>query len=162
MIRIFNHLLRMTAILAGYGAAVLTASLFLNLAFISVLGLTREEVGLVASTGFLVSVPVLALVLGYYAFLPAIAVIVGTEILGLRDWLWHALGGAAVAAAVLAYAWQQPGTDPAFADQGFFLVVTAAGLLAGIAYWIVAGRGAGGSIPTREEMPPTSPGPSGS
>ncbi|WP_157014483.1 hypothetical protein [Mesorhizobium xinjiangense] len=161
MSRILDHFLRLTAMLVGFGAAVLTASLFLNLVFISVLGLTAEEIGFVASTSLVVSVPVLALFLGYYAFLPAIVVMAATEILGLRDWLWHALGGGAVSAAVLAYAWQRPGADPAFSDQGFFLIVVAAGLLAGIAYWLVAGRGAGGSIGACKP-PPTSPGPSGS
>jgi hypothetical protein len=117
-----------------------------------------------------ISAGFLALMFANFAFLPAAVAIGLSEALGWRDWLTYALAGAAVALVVTAAGRygidgsvliEPPG--PPRPSQGVpggtsaFVETIAAGLVGGIAYWFVAGRGAGNwRRPPRARIPPLS------
>lgn len=122
----------------GFGAAAFVASLFINLADIpSPADLDRSEFG-----RELVLSAIGTVFVGYLAFVPACIAIAIAELLGRRDWLFHALGGGAVALAAAIMRAGASGTVP-FADASQLAILVAAGLLAGLAYWLVAGRRSG-------------------
>lgn len=131
---------RMFLIVLGYGLACLAASAFFHLLVLGGMNLTADEEQLLAVTSFL-TVPGAAVAAGYHMAVPAAVLVALAEMATIRDWIWHALGGAlaAVAGAFMAY-------DPARLQQdtGLLATVIACGLVAGIAYWLVAGRGSGG------------------
>jgi len=80
-----------------------------------------------------------------FALLPALVLVLVTEALSIRSALAYALGGAVVG--LCAYLSLVPFDSEAmrFAtiDHRQLEVMTGAGILAGLVYWIVAGRGAG-------------------
>jgi hypothetical protein len=96
-------------------------------------------------TGSIVfSIPLVTLFVAYFAFLPSVAAILLSEILGKRDWLYHAISGAVVAIVVVAFIRSAAhGGNAAVADPRFALALVGSGMCAGIAYWMVAGRLAG-------------------
>lgn len=159
--------LRLAVILFGYAFAALSASAFLVFIVVGPLGWLPEEIPWVMTGSLMVAVPVLALFVAYYAFLPACVAILAAELLGKRDWLSYALAGGLVGAVVVGLSWQASWSlpeiegrgeivDPAFSDPGLILTIIGCGIVGGIAYWLVAGRWAGA---WREA---TSPGPRGS
>ena len=131
---------RMFLIVLGYGLACLAASGFFHLLVLGGMRLTADEEQLVAITSFL-TVPGVAVAAGYHMAVPAAVLAALAEIATIRDWVWHALGGAlaAVAGALAAY-----GPLHLQQDTGLLATVIACGLVAGIVYWLVAGRGSGG------------------
>jgi hypothetical protein len=137
MTRFVSHLLRFVLIVAGFIAAIVTASLFM-LALVWG-GMLRgdPETGRLTTLAVGLSVPVVAAFAGYYAFAPAIAFAVITEIAARRSWLFHALGGMAVAIIALAI------RSDMTMRPGILMIVLAAGAAGGTAYWLVAGRSAG-------------------
>lgn len=157
MSRVLAILVRFAAILAGYSAAALAASAFLHLIVLGPLSADDRDAVWITSGSLLVSIPFVGLVIAYFAFLPSIPLIIAGELIGRRDWLFHVLGGGAVAlvVTVLFLASDMHGAEPA-RDPGFLAAFVAAGLAGGFGYWLVAGRGAGGW------RTPISPGPSGS
>ena len=90
------------------------------------------------------SIPFVALFVAYFAFLPAMPAILLSEILGKRDWLYHAISGDGVALVVVAFfrSAAAPGNN-AITDPRFALALIGGGICGGIAYWLVAGRLAG-------------------
>ncbi|MHA6688000.1 hypothetical protein [Mesorhizobium sp. A556] len=160
MNRVLLYLFRFAAIVVGYMVAALAASAFLHLLFLGAAGFRPEDNSAVVAGSLLFSIPFTALFVGYFAFLPSLVVILLGEVLGQRNWLFHALAGAAVGLAVAGLFWQAPmgemgrmATDPAL-SVGLFI---GAGIVGGLAYWLCAGRWAGG---WRNHA--TLPGPSGS
>ncbi len=128
----------------GFGIAALAASAFLHIMWFGPLDPPPEEMsGMVAGTMF-VSIPFVALLVGYFAFLPALVVLVIAEFYRRRGWLFYALGGAAASLFFIA---RMLPTLMAPESDGFgvFLIAAAigAGMVGGIAYWLVAGRTAG-------------------
>ncbi len=83
---------------------------------------------------------------GVFAMLPALALIALAEVLDIRTFLYYAIAGAALG--WLAYFGSAFGvrieetTDIAPVTHGAEIVV-AAGIVAGLVYWIFAGRNAG-------------------
>lgn len=143
MAAVLTCLLRLLVILFGYAVATLAASLFLNVLLLSALDVSPGETP-VAAGSLLFAVPVVALFVAYFAFLPAILMVLLGELLGKRDWLFYALSGALVAAVVIGLANGSPGAGyDVAADPAFLLAVIATGIFGGMAYWLVAGRGAG-------------------
>jgi hypothetical protein len=145
-------------ILIGYAAASLAASAFIHLLFLGSAGFDAEEARWVATGSIFVSVPVVALFVSYFAFLPAVIAIGVGEVTSARDWLFYAVAGALVGAAVVALFWlnsptgleEVPETLPGDSLIGSpFVLATlvGAGMIGGIAYWMVAGRLAGGWRP---------------
>ena len=137
----------------------LAASAFLHLLVLGRLGFDGDQLPGVIAGSLVFSIPFIALFVAYFALLPAVVVLGITEILGRRDWLTYALGGGAVGIAVAAVFWQAgrvPGTpdpadfgfqqqiDPALASPAFLGLLVGGGVVGGLAYWLVAGRLAGG------------------
>ncbi len=90
MNRLVAYLIRFAVILIGYAV-----SAFLNIIFLAYLGFTPEHAAQPATTASLMfSIPFVSLFVAYFAFMPACIVILVSEILGRRDWLFYALGGA--------------------------------------------------------------------
>jgi hypothetical protein len=154
---ILVYLFRFAVIILGYAVAALAASAFLNLLSIGAVDWRPDEMPWVAGS-VLFTIPVVALVVGYFAFIPAVPAILLAEVLGKRDWLFYAIAGAMVAAVVVGFLWQSswplpdnayPGqglapVHPAVGDAGFVLMVIGSGIVGGVAYWLTAGRWAGG------------------
>ena len=67
------------------------------------LGFTADEAPAVVMGSIVFSIPFVALFVAYFAFLPSIPAILLSEILGKRDWLYHAISGAVVALVVVAF-----------------------------------------------------------
>lgn len=156
MNRVGAYLLRCTAILAGYAAACLAASAFLHLLVLAGVGFEPQDARGAATLGpFAFSIPFVALFVAYFAFIPTAAVILAAEILARRDWLFYALGGAAAAGAVLVLLGQSGDSGFMAGDAAPMLALVGAGIVGGLCYWLVAGRGAG----IRPEAPSTSPEP---
>jgi len=88
--------------------------------------------------------------LGRYFLLPAGLLIGLGEIAKLRGWLTHALVGAGLAGAgMLVYGLAQSSTLDAVPRLAGAI---AAGIVAGLTYWLVAGRNAGRWLPSEREM----------
>ncbi|MBD0414096.1 hypothetical protein [Oryzicola mucosus] len=130
--------------LMGYVVATLAASAFLNLLFLGSAGFTAEEAGWVASSGsMIVSIPFVALFVSYFAFIPALVVMLLAEMMGKRDWLFYALGGALVGIVVVGYFYQVGEPSNELLMSGAPIAVIGSGIVGGLAYWFVTGRFAG-------------------
>jgi hypothetical protein len=144
---------RLIIILAGYVAASLAASAFLNLLLIGALGLPADVLPDAIRGSSIVAVPFVALFVAWLAFTPAVVFIVIAEFGGKRDWLFHAIGGGLIAVVVTAgYFWTVTGPQNWTASNPVIaLALIGSGLIGGIAYWAVAGRSAG----TWRPLPPS-------
>ena len=145
MSRIFIYLGRFALILAGYAVASLAASAFLHVVSLGSLGFTADEAPAVVMGSIVFSIPFVALFVAYFAFLPAIPAILLSEILGKRDWLYHAISGARRGARRRGL---HPGRGGGAATKpsptrALRLALIGGGMCGGIAYWLVAGRLAG-------------------
>lgn len=171
MTSILVCLFRFAVVIFGYAVAALAASAFLNLVSLGALDWRPDELPWVVTGSVVFTIPVVALVVAYFAFIPAVPVMLLAEILGKRDWLFHAIGGAVVAAVAVGLSWPfsqgfDPGEgaiiviDPAVSGPRFIMLVIGSGLVGGFAYWLTAGRWAG--TWRRRGSAPISPGRSGS
>lgn len=142
MSRLVAHFIRFLIILFGFFCAALGASAFLHLLLVGLFQLTSEEVSFV-SGGFWVSIPFVALFVGYFAFIPAMVGIVIAEVLGRRDWLFYSIGGAIVG--VIVAVMQGIGHDPngELTYSSVIVGLAATGIVGGLCYWLVSGRTAG-------------------
>jgi len=134
---------RLFTILIGYIAAALAASAMLHVLLLPALGFTPDEVGFILAGGAMVSVPFVAILVAWFAFLPFLVVVLAAEFLGARSWLYYALTGGLAGLLVDGFAWRS--ADPAAtlaAEPRFIAVLVAAGIIGGSAYWLVAGRAA--------------------
>ncbi len=136
------YLVRFAAMVAGFVAAVFAAAAFLVFLAVGPLGWESEELPYVITGSLLVSVPMVAAFAGHLAFLPALPFMLLAEFLSLRDWLFHAIGGAVVAAATLVLLWRDGRLEP-MGETGMLAAIVAAGVVGGLAYWLIAGRRAG-------------------
>ena len=167
MSRFFLYIGRFAVILAGYAVAALAASAFLHLLVLGAAGLQPGEAPPVFLRSLAFSIPFTALFVSYFAFLPAGAAILAGEVLGLRNWLFYALAGAAAGFAVAMLFRQSPMVggiaEPALATPRFVASLIGCGIVGGLAYWLCAGRSAGSWLMIdRNGGGPTSSGPSGS
>ena len=147
MDRFTRLFLRLVLITAGFIAASVVAGTSLALLTLVV---TLEQVSQISDGGFRAGLFIAALffssMTGYIAFFPSILVILYSEFTRRRDWLFYALcGGAMAAIAPLIVMLLRSG--PAGSGFDFFFMNVAAGMLGGLAYWAVAGRGAGNWLP---------------
>lgn len=171
MSRVLTYLGRFFIILAGYAAASLAASAFLNIVFIASAGFAAEEMPAMFAGAYIFSIPFIALFVAYFAFIPSVPAILLAEILGKRDWLFYAIAGGIIAVVVLGFFWhaadgmyavsegldlvsQPAGRRSAIADSSLALMVIAAGMCGGFGYWLVAGRTAGGWRPGKDAISP--------
>jgi len=169
--RVLLYIGRFAVILIGYVAAALAASGFLHLLLLGSAGFPPDEAHAVVMGSLFFSIPFTALFIGYFAFLPSVAAILIGEIFGQRNWLFHALAGAAVGLAVVVLFWQsaiwpdssyQTGIEPAYSTSRFVGMIIGSGIVGGLAYWLCAGRFAGNWRSAGEPGNSISSGPSGS
>ncbi|WP_269931860.1 hypothetical protein [Aminobacter sp. HY435] len=149
MSRFLLYLGKFAHMVLGYLAASLAASAFLNVIFLGAAGLMAADIPPEVATGSMVfTIPFTALFVAYFAFVPAVIVMLLAELLGKRDWLFYALAGGFVALVFIGFAYQ--GGDQGFAYRDPLLPVSiiGSGLIGGIAYWFVTGRFAGTLRPT--------------
>ncbi|MEP9374598.1 hypothetical protein [Mesorhizobium sp. KR1-2] len=159
---------RLAVVLLGYIGASLASSAFINILALGALG--AEPGDPIATASLVFMIPFMALFMAYFAFFPALLVIFFTEYLGKRDWLTHALGGGGVALVVIGFAfggadvWREgpgEGFEPywlSLDDPRMALLLVGAGLIGGIAYWLIAGRSAG-NWRQNADLPPSAPAP---
>lgn len=142
MIRILVLLVRFAVIIVGYAAAALAASGFLHAIL---LGRAQTELGQGpgAPGAWFFSVLFVALLASYYAFIPAIAAILFGEFSRRREWLYYAVCGAVIAAAVSALLNGGGMADTGSLADRPILSLLGAGIVAGIVYWAFCGRSAG-------------------
>ncbi|MCB1508999.1 MAG: hypothetical protein KDI98_09740 [Hyphomicrobiaceae bacterium] len=136
-VRILKRLLMCTL---GYFIAVFAAGVFMTLA----LAFEKSQSGTTGDQAILVVAILIALFAAGIAFLPAVCLIVLTEIMALRSALVHGLGGVAVAAlAGLVDRIQFAGTAAPSEPSSYLALYLGAGAIGGLVYWAVAGRAAG-------------------
>ncbi|WP_136658127.1 hypothetical protein [Nitratireductor sp. XY-223] len=142
-----TFLVRLCVITAGFIVAATVAGT--SLALLTRL-LTLKEAAQISDAGLgaglVVAVIAFASLAGYAAFIPSVVVILYSEFARRRDWLFYALCGGAIAAIaplVVALA----GSGARTGGYEFLFMSLAAGMLGGIAYWLVAGRKAGNWLP---------------
>lgn len=171
MSRVLLYLIRFAVILVGYAIASLAASAFIHLLFLGSAGFRPAEAYALVTGSLLFSVPFTALFVGYFAFLPAVVMILAGEVLGQRNWLFYALAGAAVGLAVVALFWQSSlvvdgagpvSHDPEFSASRLVAAMIGSGIVGGLAYWLCAGRSAGNWHMAGKPDQSTASGPSGS
>ncbi|KUM23745.1 hypothetical protein AU467_07805 [Mesorhizobium loti] len=143
MRRIIAYLVRFAAILIGYVIASLAASAFLNVLFLGYFGYAPEPGHPTIAPALYFSVPFAALFVAYFGFMPAAVVILIAEVLGRRDWLFYALGGAVIAVVFLGFAHNVGEGDFDVTDNNVRLALIGSGMVGGIFYWLSAGRRAG-------------------
>ena len=143
MSRVLICLLRLAVILVGYAAASLAASAFMHVILFAWAGFEPNDAPPLLAGSLVFSVPFVALFVAYSGFFPSVAVILIGEMSGRHDWLTYAIGGGAVAALFLAFAYRTPDADFTVLDPRIMATVLGSGLVGGIAYWLVAGRSAG-------------------
>ena len=143
MRRIIAYLIRFAVILIGYAVASLAASAFLNILFLASLGYTPDHTHPTATASLYFSIPFVALFVAYFAFMPAAVVIIVSEILSRRDWLFYALAGAVVAVVFLGFVHQTADANFEVSNAGSMAAVIGCGMVGGIFYWLSAGRWAG-------------------
>ncbi|MBN9257375.1 MULTISPECIES: hypothetical protein [unclassified Mesorhizobium] len=162
MNRLVAYIVRFAVILFGYVVASLAASAFLNILFLGALGYAPGHLEPAAVTSLYFSIPFVALFVAYFAFLPAAVVILVSEVLARRDWLFYALAGAVVAAVFIVVARETGDSDFAVTDASVMMAVVGSGIVGGIFYWLSCGRWAGSWRQAGNIERPTSPGRSGS
>ncbi len=76
------------------------------------------------------------------AFVPAAAAILIAEIFRIRSWIYYSIvGGVAAFLAVSSGEMYERTVEEPYVELSLFLLVP--GLVAGLVYWLIAGRGAG-------------------
>ena len=137
------------------GAIVVVAILFPEVSSIDVTGIDPEALNVVLGFGFIF--------VSGFALIPAIAVVTMTEAFDVRGVLAYAIGGAAVGLAC--YLGLIPFDTEAMRFDGIVRrhleVVTGAGIVGGLIYWLIAGRNAGRWKQPRAFSYPHLEGPSG-
>lgn len=119
------------------GAIVVVAILFPEISSIDVAGIDPEALNVILGFGFIF--------VSGFALIPAIAVVTITEAFDVRGVLAYAIGGAVVGLAC--YLGLVPFDTEAMRFDGIVRrhleVVTGAGIVGGLVYWLIAGRNAG-------------------
>lgn len=126
----------------AYVLSVIAATAFIAEIFVATLG-TGAHDPVQRFFDIFVVLPLTTVQIGRDAFVPALVVIVLAELRAVRDWLYYAVAGiftGFLAAAVEGYA---RGPAPASFSAGSLALLGAAGAVAGIVFWLIAGRSAG-------------------
>lgn len=142
MSRILVYLARFAMIALGFACAALAASGFFHLLMLGGIGPMTEDARDLTLHALLVSVPVVAVLIAYSAFLPAGLFFLVAEFAGWRGWPTHTLVGGLVAG-VAVYVGDGSFRGPGTPSGQLAMVLIACGMVGGLAYWAVAGRSAG-------------------
>ena len=147
MNRLLAYLGRFAAILLGFICACLAASAFLHLLALGGFDWLSADWHMEMTVWF--SVVFMTALIGSFAFIPAIILIVIAEITATRGWLAYSLCGGGVG---FVAAFMMRSSGPALdgmegslspAATGLSFAVIAAGMIGGLAYWLITGRAAG-------------------
>jgi hypothetical protein len=132
---------RLAMMVLGFAVACAAAAAFLQIVWLGPLGAMPDVADWSHGGSLLISIPLMAILVGYLSFFQSLIVVAIGEIVGWRSWLFHALGGAAVALPIVGglLVHDEPGSLSGF----IVATIIGAGMVGGIAYWMVAGRGAG-------------------
>jgi hypothetical protein len=150
-------LARLFVILLGYGAACLAASAFLHFVAWPMMNLGPEAAPWALLGGIMLSIPFVGLFIAWFGFIPALLAIVVAEIMAFRGRLYFALAGAGGGLFAILLARQSAAimTDaadeiaPPTGERALIMMpevmaaVIGAGIVAGLVYWLIAGRGSG-------------------
>lgn len=137
---------RFAVIVAGYACAVLAAAFLLNVLILAVFGIVPDTIMRGFETDYWpglwpslwISTPLVGILIGYFAFWPALALIALGEYFNKRDSLFYSLGGLAIGI-ILFFAGFQ--SDLKNGDETVIMMsIAAAGIIGGFVYWLVAGR----------------------
>lgn len=133
---------RCAVITFGYGCAILAAGFLLNILILATIGALPDFVddGFVFGfwPGLLIATPFMGLVIGYFAFWPALGLIILGEYFNKRDSLFYAIGGLIIGLLLFFAGFQ---TDIQHGDEVIIIAsMAAAGTCGGFIYWLVAGR----------------------
>ena len=157
MENLIRLLMRFLLVPLGYFAASIAGTLVVLIASWQLVDMAisgHPDGPAFAFLGFAIGGPVLLLFVIVLMLLPASIGILISEAFAIRSWIFHVLNG--IASAWLG--WQLYGS---LADKGIPsdqpLVVVAAGIAGGFAYWAVAGFSAGFYKPIFRNNPPSVP-----
>ena len=149
---------RLFVILFGFLAACLVAGIIVVFAVLFP-ELSALETGMIDPGAINVIIGFGFIFLSGFALLPALIVVLITETFSIRGVLTYAIGGAAVGAAC--YLGLVPFDPATMRFDGIVRrhveVMTGAGIVAGLIYWVIAGRRAGAwRTPRRVSAAPSS------
>jgi hypothetical protein len=152
MENLIRFLMRFILVPLGYLAAAIAATVVVLIGSWGLLDMATSGHPDYALLSFTIGGSFLLLVVMVFWLLPASIGILISEAFAIRSWIFHALNG--LASAVLG--WQ---FTASFAHVPFdqLLVVVAAGIAGGFAYWAVAGFSAGFYKPIFRKTAPTVP-----
>ncbi|WP_454623823.1 hypothetical protein [Bradyrhizobium cenepequi] len=136
------------------GMIIVVAVLYPELSDIGTGQIDQNAINIVLGFGFIF--------ISGFALLPALIVVLITEAFNVRGALTYAIGGAIVGAAC--YLGLVPFDPDTFQFQGIvhrhLEIMTGAGIVAGLVYWLIAGRTAGTWREPPRKLPPPPPLPS--
>lgn len=142
MNNILSLIARFAVITIGYGLAILAAGFLLNTMILATLGVLPDLVDSGFNDGFWpslwVSAPFMGLIIGYFAFWPALAMIVAGEYFNKRDSLFYSLCGLAIG--VVLYVTGYQASIDSSGETIVLMSMAAAGITGGFVYWLIAGR----------------------
>lgn len=137
-------ILRLFVIALGFIAASLVAGAIVVFAVLFP-ELSALETGMLDPNAFNILLGFGFVFISGFALIPAAVIVVVTEALAIRGVLGYALGGAVVGAAC--YLGLVPFDTESWRFEGIVQrhleILTGAGIVAGLVYWLVAGRNAG-------------------
>ncbi|RZN29391.1 hypothetical protein [Bradyrhizobium sp. Leo121] len=152
--RVFLILLAFLASCLVAGMIIVVAVLYPELSDIGTGQIDQNAINIVLGFGFIF--------ISGFALLPALIVVLITEAFNVRGALSYAIGGAIVGAAC--YLGLVPFDPDTFRFEGIvhrhLEIMTGAGIVAGLVYWLIAGRTAGAWREPPRKLPPPPPLPS--
>ncbi|MBO4222783.1 hypothetical protein [Bradyrhizobium neotropicale] len=152
--RVFLILFAFLASCLVAGMIIVVAVLYPELSDIGTGQIDQNAINIVLGFGFIF--------ISGFALLPALIVVLITEAFNVRGALSYAIGGAFVGAAC--YLGLVPFDPDTFRFEGIVRrhleIMTGAGIVAGLVYWLIAGRTAGAWREPPRKLPPPPPLPS--
>ncbi|MGX9424316.1 MULTISPECIES: hypothetical protein [Bradyrhizobium] len=152
--RVFLILFAFLASCLVAGMIIVVAVLYPELSDIGTGEIDQNAINIVLGFGFIF--------ISGFALLPALIVVLITEAFNVRGALSYAIGGAIVGAAC--YLGLVPFDPDTFRFEGIvhrhLEIMTGAGIVAGLVYWLIAGRTAGAWREPPRKLPPPPPLPS--
>jgi phosphotransferase system glucose/maltose/N-acetylglucosamine-specific IIC component len=154
--RVFLILFAFLASCLMAGMIIVVAVLYPEFSDIGTGQIDQNAINIVLGFGFIF--------ISGFALLPALIVVLITEAFNVRGALTYAIGGAMVGAAC--YLSLVPFDTDTFQFEGVvhrhLEIMTGAGIVAGLVYWVIAGRTAGAWREPPRKLPPPPPLPSAS
>jgi hypothetical protein len=141
MTRVFSYIGRFFVICLAYVFAVTAACAFLL--FLLWGGLVRGDEDLQTPLGVAAgfTLPIASAFAARYSFFPMMLLVLVAELGNRRSWLFHALGGMAVAVAAMAV--RANSGNLGNPGSGIVIAALAAGAVGGTVYWLISGRSSG-------------------